>query len=83
VRFGPPRRDDTPLVLVLVFIRVNHRNFQAIHQANGIDSNFAIVETVINFLDRRPIENPYRILEGDPRAERDCGDSCLCPNYSA
>jgi hypothetical protein len=60
----PPRRDDPSFVFV--FICVNHRNFQAIHQANRIDSNFAIVETVINSLHRRSIENPLRVFERDP-----------------
>ena len=64
MRFRSPRLDDAPFVVV--FIRVNHRNFQAVHQANRIDSNFAVVETVINFFNRRPIENPPRILESDP-----------------
>lgn len=60
----PPRRDDPSFVFV--FICVNHRNFQAIHQANRIDANFAVVETVIDFFYRWPIENALRILEGDP-----------------
>jgi hypothetical protein len=29
VRLRPPRRDDAPFVIV--FIRVNHRDFQAVH----------------------------------------------------
>src|SRR5271155_234494 len=64
VRLRPPCRDDAPFVVV--FIRVNHRNFQAIHQANCIDSNFAVVETVVDFFNRRPMENALRILEGNP-----------------
>jgi len=64
VRFRPPRRDDAPFVVV--FILVNHRNFQAVHQANRIDANFAVVEAVIDFFYRWPIENALRILESDP-----------------
>jgi hypothetical protein len=63
MRLRPPRRDDAPFVIV--FIRVNHRNFQAIYQANRIDSAFAIVEAVINLLDRGPVEDTYSILKGN------------------
>ena len=51
VRLRPPRRDDAPFVLV--FIRVNHRNFQAVHHANRIDPTFTVIETVINLFNRR------------------------------
>src|SRR5579864_7368674 len=42
VRLRPPRRDDAPFLIV--FIRVNHRNFQAAHQASRVHSAFAVVE---------------------------------------
>jgi len=64
VRLSPPRRDDAPFLIVL--IRINHRNFQAVHQAHRIHSTFAIVKTIINLLNRWPIEDPHRILKGDP-----------------
>ena len=63
MRFRPPRRDDAPFLIV--FIRVNHRNLQAVHQANRIDSTLAVVETVVHFLNRRPVEDSYGIIEGD------------------
>src|SRR5712691_3128917 len=58
-----PCRDDAPLVIV--FIGVIHRDFQAVHKTNGIDSDFAIVETIIDLLDSRPFENPLGIVEGN------------------
>ena len=64
MRFRPPRRDDAPFVVV--FILVNHRNFQAVHQANRMDASLAVVEAVINFFHRWPIKNALRILESDP-----------------
>jgi len=80
VRLRPPRRDDPPFVIV--FIRINHRNFQAVHQANRIDSAFTVVETVIDFLDRWPIENPHRMLEGDPMSDN-IAAVLLYPDFSA
>ena len=44
---------------------VNHRDFQAIDQANGIHPDFAVVETIIDLFNRWPLENAYRILEGN------------------
>jgi hypothetical protein len=67
VRFRPPRRDDASFVVV--FIRVNHRNFQAVHQANRIDSALAVVETVINPLNRRPVEDTCSIFKGNPMSD--------------
>ncbi len=64
MRLRPPRRDDASFVFV--FIRVNHRNFQTVHQANRMDASFAVVEAVINFFHCWPIENALRILESDP-----------------
>src|SRR5712692_2971817 len=58
-----PRRDDAPLVIV--FVRIDHRDFQAVHKANGIDSNLAIVEPIIDFLDGRPLEDPLGVVEGN------------------
>ena len=65
MRFRPPRRDDAPFVVV--FILVNHRNFQAVHQANRMDASLAVVEAVINFFHRWPIKNALRILESGLR----------------
>jgi hypothetical protein len=49
----------------MVSIGVNHRDFQTVHQANSIYSDFAIVETVIGLFHGWPLENAYRILEGN------------------
>ncbi len=49
----------------MVSIGVNHRDFQTVHQANGIHPDCAIVETVIDLFHGWPLENAYRILEGN------------------
>jgi hypothetical protein len=46
-------------------VGVNHRDFQAIHKANGIHPDFAIVVTVINPFNGWPLENPHSILKGN------------------
>src|SRR5947199_10838175 len=46
MRLRPPRRDDASLVIV--FISVDHRDFQAVHKANRVDSDFTIVEPIID-----------------------------------
>jgi hypothetical protein len=46
MRFRSPCRDDSSFVIVSVGI--NHRNFNAVHKANGINPNFAIVEAVVS-----------------------------------
>ena len=63
MRLRPPRRGDAPFLIV--FIRINHRNFQAVHQANCIEPTFAVVETVVHFFNSRPVEDSHRIIEGD------------------
>jgi hypothetical protein len=49
----------------MVSVGVNHRDFQTVHQANGIHSDFAIVETVIGLFHGWPLEDAYRILESN------------------
>jgi hypothetical protein len=68
VRFRSPRRDDAPFVIV--FIRVNHRDFLPVHQATRVDSAVPIVETVIHLLDCRTIEDTHRIFESDAVANK-------------
>ncbi len=63
VRLCVPRRDDMPLVIFPV--RLDHRDFQFVHKADGVDSNFAIVELIIDPLNGRPLEDPPSILEGE------------------
>jgi hypothetical protein len=67
MRFRTPRRDDAPFVMIS--IRVNHCDFEAVHQANRINSTLAVVEPVIGFFDRWSVEDPLGILEGDPMSD--------------
>src|SRR5260370_14138425 len=49
VRLGSPRRDDAPPSIV--FIGVDHCDFQAVHKSDRTDSDFAVVEPILNVLD--------------------------------
>ena len=75
MRFGLPRRDDPSLVIVSV--RVNHRNFQAVHYANGVHPSNG----------HRPFRSAPRRSASHPRtqfhATRCCGGSFLHPKYNA
>jgi len=79
VRFRPPRRDDAPFVIV--FIRVNHRNFQAVHQANRNRLGFRRSRN-----GRQPFR-PWARRRSAPHPRRRshagwyCGGSSLGPNY--
>jgi hypothetical protein len=46
VGFRSPRRDDAPFIAGP--IGVNNRDFQAIHKADGVDPNLAVVEAIID-----------------------------------
>src|SRR5215471_18424991 len=50
---------------VVILIGIDHRDFQAIDEANGLHTDFAIVEMIIDPFYRRPLENAYRIFKGD------------------
>jgi hypothetical protein len=52
--FGPPRRDEVSHVAVPVGI--DHRDFQTVDEADGVDSDFAVVETVVHPLDGWPLK---------------------------
>jgi hypothetical protein len=64
MRLCPPRRDDAPFAVV--FIRIDHRDFQTVHEPDGIDANFSVIETMVRLLDGRTpsvlkcvrVENP-------------------------
>src|SRR5208337_2387447 len=64
MRFRSPCRDDASFVILSV--RIYHRNFQTVHEADCVHPSFALVETVINPFNRRPLEDPLRILERNP-----------------
>src|SRR5437764_8171513 len=55
MRFGPPRRND--LALVVIPVRVEDGDFDAVHETDRVDAYFAILEPVIGSLDCRTIEN--------------------------
>jgi hypothetical protein len=51
--------------LVAIPVGVDHRDFQAVDEADGVDPDFAVIETVVHSLDGRPLENSLGVLEGD------------------
>src|SRR5208337_4043013 len=55
MRFRSPCRNDASFVIFSV--RINHRNFQAVYKADGVHPGFAVVETVIDPFNGRPLEN--------------------------
>lgn len=63
VRLRSPRRDDAPRAIV--FIGIDHCDFQTGHETDRVDSHFAIVEAIIDPLDRGPLENPLGVVEGN------------------
>src|SRR5712692_4373651 len=76
----PPRRDDS--ALLVGYIRVNHRDLDAIHNTNGIDSKLTVVEAVVRTLQRGPLEDPDGVLETDTM-QRDILPALLrVPNIS-
>src|SRR5690242_586188 len=58
-----PCRDDASLFLMAVHIRDND-DFRS-KQPNRLQPFFAVVEPLVDELDRTPGEDPYGILEGD------------------
>ena len=50
--FRPPRGDEVSLVAVPV--GVDHRDFQTVDEADGVNPDFAVVETVVYPFDGRP-----------------------------
>jgi hypothetical protein len=63
MRFRSPGRDDPSFVIVP--IGVNHRDFQAVHQANRINPNIAVVKPVIDPFNGQAVENTLCVLEGN------------------
>jgi len=62
--FGPPRGNEVSLVAV----GVDDRDFQPVDEADGVNPDFAVVETVVYPLDGRPLENPLGVLRRNPYA---------------
>ena len=46
-------------------IGVDHRDFQAVHQPDGVNSDLFVIETVIDLFQRWPLENSLGIFERD------------------
>jgi hypothetical protein len=64
MRFRSPRGDDSPIIIIKV--GVYHRKLNAVNEADCIDPDLAVLETVVDPLDGRTIEDPSGIREGDP-----------------
>jgi hypothetical protein len=54
------------VALIAVPIGVDHRDLDAVDQANCVGAFLAIVETIVDPLYGRSVENPCRVLKGDP-----------------
>jgi hypothetical protein len=64
------RRDNAPFFMVS--IGVNHRDFKTVHKANGIDPNFALVETLIDPFNSGPLKKSASHPRKQCRAVRCC-----------
>jgi hypothetical protein len=53
------------VALVAVTIGIDHRDLDAVDEANCMDAHFAIVVTIVGPLDGWSIENPRRVPKGD------------------
>jgi hypothetical protein len=51
--------------LIWVAIGIDYRDLDAVHEADRIDMQFAVVEAVIGPLHGRSVEDPPCILESD------------------
>src|SRR5271170_2118014 len=71
MRFGPPCRYDVAFVRVAVGI--DHRDLEAVGETDCVDPHLAIVVTVVGSFHGWSIENPRRILKGDPMPADICG----------
>jgi len=63
VWFRPPCRDDPSFFITSV--RVNYRDFKPVYQVDCLHSRFAVIETIVYLLNRRPIKDPLRVLESN------------------
>jgi hypothetical protein len=61
--FRPPRCNDPSFVIVS--LGINHRDFHATHQPDGIHADFTIVKTIIDPFHGWPLENPQGIFKGN------------------
>src|SRR5262252_3168550 len=78
LRRGSPRGDDAPRVIV--FIRVDHCDFYAVHKTDRVNSDFAIIETVVNLFDGRTIENSLGVVESNSVSRNVAAVLPLIPN---
>ena len=61
------------MALIAVTIGVDHRNLDAVDQANCVGAFLAVVETIVDPFYGRSVENPGRVLKGDPMSADICG----------
>jgi hypothetical protein len=61
------------VALIAVTIGVDHRDLDAVDQADRVGAFLAIVETIVDPFDGRSVENPGRVLKGDPMSPDICG----------
>jgi hypothetical protein len=62
VRLRAPGRDDAPFVIR--FVDIDHRNFQAVYNADGINARLAVVEPVIHFFEGWTVEDADGVSKG-------------------
>jgi len=58
-----PSGDDASFLIVPV--RIDDGNFPAVYQADRVDSHLAVIETVVDLFNSRPLENPFCIVKGN------------------
>jgi hypothetical protein len=80
VRLGAPRRDDAPFVIRLVGI--DHCDFEAVDQADGIDPSLAVVEAIIHPFEGRTFENAGRVGKGYAVDRQVAAVLCFVPSVS-
>ena len=64
MRFGPPRRNN--VTLISFTISVDHRDLDAVDEADCVDAHLAIVVTIVGSFDGGSVKNARRVLKGDP-----------------
>jgi hypothetical protein len=52
----------------MIPVGVDHRDLQAVHQADGVHPHFSVLKPGVCLPDGRAFKDAYRILEGDPVA---------------
>jgi hypothetical protein len=61
------------MAFVAVAIGVDNRDLDPVHEADRVDAHLTIVETVVDPFYSWSIENPGRVLKGNPVPADICG----------